>query len=125
MSVTIKFSCKIAVVIFLITFPRTDRHPFTLVQVDVFGKFKVFAGKHSLGFSAGHIVCQLRQLQVVTDKPWIILCSRTTSIACSDEVALTIYLGLCGSSAAFLLGMHHLDACQQQRQQHQTFSAYC
>ena len=126
MSITIKFSSKIAVVIiFLITFPCTDRHPFTLAQVDVLGKSKVFAGKHSLRFSAGHIVCQLRQLLISTDKPWIILCSRTTSIDCIDEVALTIYLGLCGGSAAFLLGIHHLDACQQQRQQHQTFSAYC
>ena len=127
MSVTIKFSCKIAVVIIsLITFPCTDRHPFTFAQVDVFGKFKVFAGKHKLGISVSHIMCQLRQLQVVTDKPWIILCSRTTSIFCSDEVALTIYFLLCGSSAAaFLLGMHHLNARQQQSQQHQTFSAYC
>ena len=57
MSVTIKFSSKIAVVTRLITFPCTDRHPFTFAQVDVFGKFKVFAGKHNLGISVGHIMC--------------------------------------------------------------------
>ena len=125
MSITIKNSGKVSVGVRFITFCRADRSPDSLAQVDVFGKFKVFAGKHNLGISIGHIMCQLRQLQVVTDKPWIILCSRTTSILCSDEVALTIYLGLGGSSAAFLLGMHHLDACQQQSQQHQTFSAYC
>ena len=125
MSITIKNSGKVSVGLRFITFCRADRCPDSFAQVDVFGKFKVFACKHSLGFSVVHIMCQLRQLQVITDLPWIILCSRTTCIACSDEVPLTIYLGLCGSSAAFLLGMHHLDARQQQRQQHQTFSAYC